>query len=401
MAPRVRTNANNTKKFSSVAEKLTQAEKDLPSLAEIKAAVPKHCFERNPLTGFYYILRDGVVISALGWLAWQLPHENMPLWAMVAWALYAFWQGTALTGWWVIAHECGHGAFSPSQTLNDCVGYVLHTILYVPYFSWQYSHAKHHSKTNHLLDGETHVPATKKGFKLYKAVHSVIGDDAFAALQVVLHLLLGWPMYLVLNATGSRRLNKEFGHKRIPKGEVLDHFRPTSKLFPKSWRFRIFLSSAGLIAWTLVLAIVSQKIGFQRVSLMYVFPYLWTNAWLVLYTWLQHTEETIPHWGEGEGNWTWLKGAALGTIDREYGIFDWFHHHIGSTHVCHHIFSKIPHYHAQEATIHLKKKLGYMYNYNPELWVASMWKVAKTCHYVDGVQGRQFPKSAKKFSKSA
>mmetsp|Transcript_1578 Transcript_1578/g.1951 ORF Transcript_1578/g.1951 Transcript_1578/m.1951 type:complete len:389 (+) Transcript_1578:74-1240(+) len=385
-------NSKAAKAAPTVAEK-----PELPSLGDLRAAIPKHCFERNPLTGFYYIARDGVVITLLGLLAWQLPYENMPLWAYAAWGAYAFWQGTALTGWWVIAHECGHGAFSPSQTLNDFVGFILHTMLYVPYFSWQYSHAKHHSKTNHLLDGETHVPATKKGFRAYKKVHDVIGDDAFAVLQVVLHLLLGWPMYLFMNATGSRRLNKEFGNKRIPKGEVLDHFRPNSKLFPATWRFRVLLSSVGLVAWTAFLCHVASKIGAWRMSLMYFGPYLWVNAWLVLYTWLQHTQDDIPHWGEGE--WTWLKGAAIGTIDREYGIFDWFHHDIGSTHVCHHIFSKIPHYHAHEATRALKKKLGKLYNHNGDYWVKSMWQVAKTCHYVEGVNGRQYYRSATDFKK--
>ena len=28
----------------------------------------------------------------------------------------------------------------------------------VPYFSWQRSHAVHHAKTNHMTEGETHVP---------------------------------------------------------------------------------------------------------------------------------------------------------------------------------------------------------------------------------------------------
>mmetsp|Transcript_37652 Transcript_37652/g.69464 ORF Transcript_37652/g.69464 Transcript_37652/m.69464 type:complete len:395 (-) Transcript_37652:325-1509(-) len=380
-------------------KKLAEAEKQLPTKRELEECIPKHCFERNPITGFYYVARDGAIIGLLGYLAWQLPYENMSVPVMLLWAAYAFWQGTAMTGWWVIAHEAGHGAFSPSQTLNDVVGFVLHTMLLVPYFSWQYSHAKHHSKTNHLLDGETHVPATKKGFKLYKKVHDAIGDDAFALLQVVLHLLLGWPMYLLINATGARRLNPEFGRNvRIPKGDVLDHFRPSSKLFPSSWRFRVFLSSAGLIVWGAVLAIVGSKIGFWRLTLMYFFPYLWTNAWLVLYTWLQHTEEDIPHWGEE--TWTWIKGAAMGTIDREYGIFDWFHHEIGSTHVCHHLFSKIPHYHAYEATQALKKKLGPLYNHCDEFWVNSMWRVAKTCHYVDGVDGKQFYRGANDFKKA-
>ncbi len=41
-----------------------------------------------------------------------------------------------LTGVWVVAHECGHGAFSDWQPVNDGVGLVLHSCLLVPYFSW-------------------------------------------------------------------------------------------------------------------------------------------------------------------------------------------------------------------------------------------------------------------------
>lgn len=46
-----------------------------------------------------------------------------------------------MTGVWVIAHECGHQAFSKYQWLNDSVGLVLHTALLVPYFSWRITHA--------------------------------------------------------------------------------------------------------------------------------------------------------------------------------------------------------------------------------------------------------------------
>lgn len=43
-----------------------------------------------------------------------------------AWIAYAVACGTAATGAWVVAHECGHGAFSDNRTLQDAVGYVLH-----------------------------------------------------------------------------------------------------------------------------------------------------------------------------------------------------------------------------------------------------------------------------------
>ena len=53
----------------------------------------------------------------------------------------------------VVAHECGHGAFSNNLLVQDTVGYILHSALLVPYFSWQRSHAVHHSRTNHLEEG--------------------------------------------------------------------------------------------------------------------------------------------------------------------------------------------------------------------------------------------------------
>jgi omega-6 fatty acid desaturase (delta-12 desaturase) len=39
-------------------------------------------------------------------------------------------------GIWVIAHECGHGAFSDYSWVNDLVGFTMHSLLLVPYYSW-------------------------------------------------------------------------------------------------------------------------------------------------------------------------------------------------------------------------------------------------------------------------
>ncbi len=43
------------------------------------------------------------------------------------WTFYGFCVGLPATGLWVIAHECGHQAFSPSKTINNTVGWVLHS----------------------------------------------------------------------------------------------------------------------------------------------------------------------------------------------------------------------------------------------------------------------------------
>jgi omega-6 fatty acid desaturase / acyl-lipid omega-6 desaturase (Delta-12 desaturase) len=43
------------------------------------------------------------------------------------WSLYGFATGLVATGLWVLAHECGHQAFSESKLINHLVGWVLHS----------------------------------------------------------------------------------------------------------------------------------------------------------------------------------------------------------------------------------------------------------------------------------
>lgn len=378
----------------------------LPTKGEIKAVIPAYCFERSYVWGLFYVFRDlamaaGLVYATSLVLSTELPNHNEPLailtW-LTGWSAYAFWMGTIMTGPWVLAHECGHGAFSPSQTWNDIVGFVLHQFLLVPYFAWQYTHAKHHRRTNHLLDGESHVPSTgvENGLgpnlernTFYAAWHEAMGDGAFAAFQIWSHLVLGWPLYLLgLASTGKLQQDGT----PLAGGAIMDHFRPNSPMFPPKMGFKIVLSTVTEIASLVGLVYAGCQWGHGTVALWYGGPYLVVNAWLVLYTWLQHTDPSIPHYGEGE--WTWVRGA-LSTIDRPYGIFDFFHHQIGSTHVVHHLFHEMPWYNAHIATRHVKKFLEPkgLYNYDPTPWVVAMWRIARTCHYVDSSEGIQYFRS--------
>jgi len=373
----------------------------VPTVAEIRAAIPKECFEYSLAHSFFLIFRDAGVMAAVFLLFNSvlrtpgLSPEPLAIWEWMGWAVYGFVQGSAMVGWWVLAHECGHGAFSPHRTLNDAVGWVLHSALLVPYFSWQYSHGKHHSKTNNLIDGETHVPETRESLRQvgFERLHDMFGEDVFAVWELFTHLVVGWPVYLICNVTGGRRLKGEALEKPVPyKLGMVDHFRPGSPLFPETWRIRIMLSTLGVSITLFALGFATKRFGWSAVLVQYVVPYMVANSWLVLYTWLQHTDPNLPHYGEDE--WTWVKGA-LCTIDRPYGIFDWMHHHIGSTHVCHHLFSTLPCYHAVEATKHLKAFLeprGF-YNYDPTPLPKAAWRVAKTCHFVEDTRGVQYYKS--------
>ena len=92
---------------------------------------------------------------------------------------------------------------------------------------------------------------------------------------------------------------------------------------------------------------------------VYIAPYLIVNMWLVMITLLQHTHPSLPHYNDQE--WEWLRGA-LSTVDRSYGLLDIVFHHIADTHVCHHLFSTMPHYHAQVRSLLHTARDGVMWS---------------------------------------
>ncbi|KAF0696070.1 Aste57867_13151 [Aphanomyces stellatus] len=90
-----------------------------------------------------------------------------------------------------------------------------------------------------------------------------------------------------------------------------------------------------LMALTL-LGYAVATVGVVLVWHVYVAPYMVCNAYMVLVTYLQHTDTYIPHFRGDE--WTWLRGA-LCTVDRSFGTWiDGAIHHIADTHVTHHLF---------------------------------------------------------------
>jgi len=346
---------------------------NLPTRAEVRAAIPDECFERRTGRAFGHLALSITLVTGLaGAAAAWLPMSWV--WLPV-WVAYAVACGTAATGLWVIAHECGHGAFSPHQRLQDSVGFVLHSALLVPYFSWQRSHSVHHARTNHLDEGETHVPSRAARPRPPEGESRLRDGRRTSGTMLVIGrtLLFGWPAYLLVGVTGSDRRGRS------------NHFWPIrpfeSELFPPRWRRRVWASAAGVAVVVGLLAAAAIKYGIVAVLALYVGPYLVVNAWLVGYTWLQHTDVDIPHFAEEE--WSWLLGAFQ-TVDRPYGrAIDAVHHRIGSTHVAHHIDHRIPHYNAVRATAAIQDAFPEWYRYDPTPVALALWRVGRECESVE------------------
>ena len=68
-------------------------------------------------------------------------------------------------------------------------------------------------------------------------------------------------------------------------------------------KLKIMASTLTTVASLAGLGYLMYEVGAVPVICWYWGPYMFVNSWLVLYTWLQHTDPSIPHYGEGE--WTW------------------------------------------------------------------------------------------------
>lgn len=399
------------------------------TVKDLLSVIPAHCLKRSAFRSSLYIVMDVAVIAAVYNIATladsfvnpesiSLPHPLLyPFARFAVWALYTFWTGLFATGLWVVAHECGHQAFSESKLVNNTVGWILHSALGVPYHSWRITHGQHHASTAHMTKDQVFVPSTRSqvGLKpldpeqenllgsrvteeISKELWDALGDSPIGAMiGSATYLLGGWPAYLITNASGQRH---------YPKGT--NHFDPQATMFKEREWSQIIMSDVGILLWIAGVIGASYVYGVWNVFVLYGVPYLWVNHWLVLITFLQHTDPLLPHYRAPEH--TFPRGA-LSTLDRsllgDLGSFmGWIGatatHGISETHICHHVASKIPHYHAWEAGRHLKNKLeaaGMRTEGAPAGW-AEVYRVFKECKFVEDEGDVVFFKNARGLAKA-
>ncbi|XP_030458700.2 delta(12)-acyl-lipid-desaturase-like [Syzygium oleosum] len=341
------------------------------TLGEIKKAIPPHCFKRSLPRSFSYVVSDLAVAFVLYRVATSYLHLLPSPLACVAWPVYWACQGCVLTGVWVIAHECGHHAFSDYQWVDDAVGLVLHSALLVPYFSWKYSHRRHHSNTGSLERDEVFVPKPKSRMPWFS---KYLNNPPGRLLTLTVSLTLGWPLYLAFNVSGR------------PYDRFACHYDPFGPIYSDRERLQIYVSDAGIMAATYGLYRVAEAKGLAWLACTYGVPLLVVNAFLVMITYLQHTHPTLPHYDSSE--WDWLRGALV-TVDRDYGVLNKVFHNITDTHVAHHLFSTMPHYHAMEATEAIKPILGEYYQFDGTPVHRAMWREARECLYVEPDEGSE------------
>ncbi|CAH8284159.1 unnamed protein product [Eruca vesicaria subsp. sativa] len=187
----------------------------------------------------------------------------------------------------------GHGIFSNDPRLNSVVGHLLHSSILVPYHGWRISHRTHHQNHGHVENDESWHPMSEKIFKTL--------DKPTRFFRFTLPLvMLAYPFYLWARSPGK-------------KGS---HYHLDSDLFLPKERKDVLTSIACWTAMSALLICLNFVMGPMKMLKLY----------------------GIPYW-----EWSYFRGG-LTTLDRDYGVINNIHHDIG-THVIHHLFPQIPHYH--------------------------------------------------------
>ncbi|CUG02306.1 fatty acid desaturase, putative [Bodo saltans] len=362
------------------------------TMRDIQSQIPKHFFNRSIGWSSFYVARDLVQVAVTMYVMMYFGEPaiaavdslvaGMSLGAAVTSVAYwltraivwnAFWfvQGLNGTGIWVMAHECGHQAFSPWRSVNDAVGLVLHSAVLVPYHSWRITHGNHHKHTSHLTKDTVFIPSKEESI-----LKEIIEESPIVSLfWMVITFTIGWPGYILWNAAGQ------------DYGRFATHFDPRSPQFRSDEYNDVIISDLGIFAVLAAIGAAIYNFGFLTVWCYYLAPYMWVNFWLVFITYLQHTDIRLPHYTADE--WNFVRGA-LCTIDRDFGApLNWWLHHINDSHVVHHIFSQMPFYNAIQVTrTVLPDIIGEMHQTSKRTLWSSLWESWVECRYVvpkDGV----------------
>ncbi len=341
-------------------EEVSDVGAELPfTLAQLKSAIPSYCFNPQNRKSLFYFFLDITVIGILYGGAYFLDY-----WWL--WPIFWLMQGTMFWALFVVGHDCGHGSFSRQKWLNNLIGHLAHTPILVPFHGWRISHRTHHQNTANIDTDESWYPVTESKYR------SMPWYEKLFRFHL---LLIAYPLYLF---------------KRSP-GKKGSHFMPESPLFKPSEKWDIITSTTCCILMVGLLSWLTYEYGWIFLLKYYLGPYVVFVVLLDLVTFLHHTTPEIP-WYRGK-DWYFLKGA-LSTIDQDYGLLNRIHHNIG-THVVHHIFLSIPHYHLLAANEAIKPILGDYYRISSQPIWQGFWNAYISCHFVPDAGGKVYYKSKK------
>lgn len=282
-------------------------------------SLPKTCFQKSQRKAWQQVFIS-VIAVAVGYGAIALsPWFLLP----VAW----FFTGTALTGLFVIAHDCGHRSFARQRWVNDVVGHVLLLPLIYPFHSWRLLHDHHHKTTNQVAIDNAWQPWTVEDY--WAASPFVRGAYRLFRQQL-------WWISSIIHWAGI-------------------HFNPRN-VAPRH-RNQVKLSVAVVAVFAAIFfPTLIGLTGLWGLVKFWLMPWLGYHFWMSTFTLVHHTLPDIQFRPLQE--WDAYEAQIQGTVHCKYPRWIERLCHDINVHVPHHVSTGIPSYNLRLAHQSLKQNWG-------------------------------------------
>jgi len=234
--------------------------------------------------------------------------------------MFSVIAGGFLVRFFLIQHDCGHGAFFRSKKTNDWVGRILGVVTLTPYDIWRRSHAIHHA-TSGNLDERGVGDIDTLTIAEYRAL-SAKGKFLYRLYRSPPVLFIIGPAYQFLL---RNRLPLMFNSDK--RDYWISAMGTNLSIVIVAAIFAYFMGLGAFLAVHLPITLVAASIG----------------VWMF---YVQHQfEDTF--W-EGEEKWQMYEAALKGSSHYDLPApFRWLTANIGIHHI-HHLASRIPYYRLQD-----------------------------------------------------
>ncbi|NEN92341.1 MAG: fatty acid desaturase [Okeania sp. SIO3H1] len=312
-------------------------------LKDIVKSLPREVFLKDKWKTWTMVAVNIFMVVLGYWGLTITPWFLLPL-------LWVF-TGTALTGFFVIGHDCGHRSFANRRWVNDLVGHLAFLPLIYPFHGWRIGHNYHHKHTNKMGEDNAWQPWYPEDY-----------GNAGSFMQSVYRFMRGKFWWL---GSVAHWAVVNFDWRKFEGKDSEDVKFSTLVVFGFS-----------AIAFPLLIATV----GLWGLVKFWLIPWLVYHFWMSTFTIVHHTVPEISFNPAEE--WNEAEAQLFGTVHCDYPRWVEFLCHDINVHIPHHISTGIPSYNLRKAHKFLKDKWGDKLYETKFSW-SLMKEITEKCHLYD------------------
>lgn len=309
-------------------------------LKDIIKTLPRECFQKDMRKAWTAVVVNVLMVGLGYWSIAASPWFLLP----IAW----IFTGTALTGFFVIGHDCGHRSFAQRKWVNDLVGHIFMAPLIYPFHCWRIGHNQHHNHTNKMDVDNAWQPWRTEVYDQLDPITKTAYTTTRGRLWW-LASILHWALV----------------HFKLSNYKTRDHGKVKLSI-------AVVVTFAAIVFPALFLTVGVW--GFVKFWLM---PWLVYHFWMSTFTLVHHTLPDIQFKEPEE--WDAAQAQLFGTVHCDYPKWVEFLCHDINVHIPHHLSTAIPSYNLRLADSSLVKIWGSKLRRYQFSW-GLMKEITDQCH---------------------